>query len=114
MASLSITRAQPAEAGTATEADRQIARAVHSALEQTATVPHERIRIAVADRWVTLTGSVDLWSQREAVERIVRRIGGVRGYLSTIMVRGRRAPGARDKHSAPRRWRNKQGLATPC
>lgn len=109
-----IARAQPAEAGTAAEADRQIAQAVRSALEQTATIPHERIRIAVADRWVTLTGTVDLWSQREAVERVVRRISGVRGCLSTIMVRGRRASGARDRRSAPRRWRNRQSLPIPC
>lgn len=107
----SITPAEPAETGTAADTDREIARAVRTALQGTVTVPYERIQVTVADRWVTLKGVVDHWSQREAIERVVRRLAGVRGCHSAITVRGRRAGGTRDRRSAPRRWRNKQPLA---
>ncbi len=109
----SITRREPAEIGTTVDADREIARAVSTALQSIATVPHERIQVSVADRWVTLKGTVDRWSQREAVERAVRRLAGVRGCLSAITVRGGQARGTRDRRSAPRRWRNKQTLPAP-
>jgi osmotically-inducible protein OsmY len=108
-----LTAGESAETGTAAEADREIIRAVRAALQGIATVPHERIQVSVADRWVTLTGTVDRWSQQEAVERAVRRVARVRGCLSAITVRGGRARGTRDRRSAPRRWRNKQPLPTP-
>jgi osmotically-inducible protein OsmY len=109
----SITSGEPAEAGTGADVDREIARAVGAALQSIATVPRERIQVSVADRWVTLKGTVDRWSQREAVERAVRRLAGVRGCLSTIVVRGGEGRETRDRRSAPRRWRNKQTLPAP-
>lgn len=109
----SITTAEP-EAGTAADTDRKLARAVRAALQGTTSVPHERIDVTVADRWVTLKGTVDRWSQREASERVVRRLAGVRGCLSAITVRGGQARKTRDRPSAPHRWRNRQPLPTSC
>lgn len=113
MASTSSMNAQQVEEGTSGDADRALAHAVRTALRGTATVPHERLWVTVTDRWVTLKGTVDRWSQREAAERVVRRLAGVRGCLSAITVRGARLPRTRDKQSAPRRWHNKQSVSTP-
>ncbi len=99
---------------TAPETDRAIAREVGGALRRLASVPHERIQVSVSDRWVTLTGTVDRWSQREAVERAVRRLADVRGCLSAITVRGGREREKRDRRSAPRRWRNRPTLPASC
>lgn len=97
---------------TAPETDREIAREVGGALRELVSVPHERIRVSVSDRWVTLTGTVDRWSQREAIERAVRRLADVRGCLSAITVRGGREK--RDRRSAPHRWRNRPTLPASC
>ena len=87
-------------AGTSTATaptDAEVARTVRTALALNKAVPHERIRTRVSGRWVTLEGIVDLWSQREAAERTVRRTAGVRGLSSAIAVRARRSTQKRDR-----------------
>jgi hypothetical protein len=94
-------------AGTSTATpptDAEVARAVRTVLALNKAVPHERIRTRVSDRWVTLVGIVDLWSQREAAERAVRRIAGVRALRSAIAARAQRSTRKRDRSSTPRRW----------
>jgi osmotically-inducible protein OsmY len=40
----------------------------------------------VSNGWVSLTGTVDLWSDRESAERAIRNLQGVRGVTNTITV----------------------------
>ena len=64
--------------------DPDLARAVLDALEWNVAVPHERIRVTVDRGWITLAGQVNLAFQREAAERAVRYLHGVRGVFNQI------------------------------
>jgi len=66
--------------------DTEIAQAVRRALEWDALVPHERIQSTVSDGWVTLEGSVDVWTEREDAERAVQNLVGVRGVTDKTTV----------------------------
>lgn len=66
--------------------DPDIARAAVSALEWNASVPNDRIRVKVENGWVTLEGDVDFYFQREAAERAVRTLWGVKGVTNLITV----------------------------
>ena len=65
-----------------------------------------RIGVAVKDGIVTLSGQVDTYLQKHAVERAVRRVGGVRGIALDLEVQ----LAAHDKRSdAAMEDRKKQG-----
>ncbi len=66
--------------------DTDIAKAAADALEWNTQVPHERIKVVVRDGWVTLEGDVDWHFQREAAERSVRDLMGVKGVTNLITV----------------------------
>ena len=64
--------------------DTDIAKAAVAALRWSAPVPDEKISVAVADGWITLSGTVDWEYQRSAAARAVRDLLGVRGVTNTI------------------------------
>jgi osmotically-inducible protein OsmY len=66
--------------------DTEIAQAVRRSLEWDVFVPEEKITSTISDGWVTLEGTVDLWSQRDDAERAVRNLMGVRGVVNKITV----------------------------
>jgi osmotically-inducible protein OsmY len=66
--------------------DTEIAQAVRHALQWDVFVPDEKITSTISDGWVTLEGTVDLWSQRDDAERAVRNLMGVRGVVNKITV----------------------------
>lgn len=66
--------------------DTEIAQAVRRALEWDVFVPEQKITSMVSDGWVSLEGTVELWSQRDDAERAVRNLMGVRGVLNKITV----------------------------
>ncbi len=66
--------------------DTEIAHAVRHALAWDVMVPDDHIQSTVADGWVTLTGTVDRWSEREDAEAAVRQLVGVRGIANLIAV----------------------------
>jgi osmotically-inducible protein OsmY len=72
--------------------DADIAAAALYALEWDANVPLERVKVAVSNGWVTLTGEVDKQFQREAAERAVRRLTGVRGVTNLITIKSAPVP----------------------
>lgn len=72
--------------------DPDIARAVLDALKWNVSVPHERIKVKVEGGWVTLEGDVDWYYQKEAAERAVRYLTGVRGVDNLITVKARPLP----------------------
>jgi osmotically-inducible protein OsmY len=72
--------------GALVRSDTEIAQAVRRGLEWDVFVPDEKITSTISDGWVTLEGTVDLWSQRDAAERAVRNLMSVRGVVNKIAV----------------------------
>jgi osmotically-inducible protein OsmY len=76
-------------AGSARRSDTDIAQAALRALELDIAVPDEKIKVRVADGWVTLEGEVALQFQRSAAEHAVRRLSGVCGVTNQIRLQVR-------------------------
>ncbi len=70
----------------AARTDLDVARAVRSALEWNVLVPHDDIQSTVTDGWVSLTGVVNTYWQREDAAHAVRDLAGVRGVTNEIQV----------------------------
>lgn len=66
--------------------DIEISVAASKALEWDSLVPHESIQVTVTNGWVALEGEVTLLRERDDIERIVRRLAGVRGVYNQITV----------------------------
>lgn len=64
--------------------DKDIAEAAAAALKSNVSVPAERIKVIVRDGWVTLEGQVEFWFQKDAAERAVRELWGVKGISNLI------------------------------
>jgi osmotically-inducible protein OsmY len=62
------------------------------ALSWNISVPHDRIKVKVDKGWVTLEGDVDWYYQKEAAERAVRYLTGVKGVTNLIALRTRAMP----------------------
>ncbi|RKN51017.1 BON domain-containing protein [Micromonospora endolithica] len=73
--------------GGAEHADEDIAAAAGHALEWDAFVPVGQVEVTVSGGWVTLHGDVEWEYQRQAAERAVGRLNGVRGVGNGIAVR---------------------------
>ena len=72
--------------------DPDIARAAADALRWSVTVPADRIKVRVEQGWLTLEGNVDWYFQKEAAERTVRHLTGVKGVSNLIAVAARTSP----------------------
>ena len=72
--------------------DPDIARAAADALRWSVTVPADRIKVRVEQGWLTLEGNVDWYFQKEAAERTVRHLTGVKGVSNLITVAARTSP----------------------
>jgi osmotically-inducible protein OsmY len=78
--------------GSSERTDADIAAAAVRALEWDALVPADKIKATVSKGWVTLEGEVEWQYQREAAERDVRRLVGVKGVSNLIKVVPRTTP----------------------
>jgi osmotically-inducible protein OsmY len=77
---------------TSSRPDPDIARAALDALNWNISVPHDRIKVKVEKGWLTLEGDVDWYYQKEAAERAVKHLTGVKGVSNLVMLRARPAP----------------------
>jgi osmotically-inducible protein OsmY len=66
--------------------DPELARAAVDALKWNVLVPDDRIRVKVANGWLTLEGEVDWYYQKEEAERAVRKLRGVKGVTNLVTV----------------------------
>lgn len=66
--------------------DEQIAMAAVHALEWDAKASKNRVQVVVSDGWVTLDGTADHRFEKEAAERAIRHLIGVRGVTNRIVV----------------------------
>jgi osmotically-inducible protein OsmY len=72
--------------------DPDIARDAVQAIKLWLPFSYERIQAVVKNGWITLEGEVEWNYQREAAEKAVRRLRGVRGISNFIQVKPRVAP----------------------
>ena len=66
--------------------DTEIAQAVVAVLKWNTVVPGDRVSVSVHDGWVTLCGVVQWFHQKDAAERAVQDLSGVKGVLNNIVV----------------------------
>ena len=78
--------------GALERSDADIAHAAVNALRWHIEVPDERIQVKVTNGWITLEGQVDLYFQKEAAERAVRVLMGVKGVANLIALRATPTP----------------------
>lgn len=78
--------------GALERSDADIAHAAVNALRWHIEVPDERIQVKVTNGWITLEGEVDLYFQKEAAERAVRFLMGVKGVANLITLRATPTP----------------------
>jgi osmotically-inducible protein OsmY len=66
--------------------DSGIAHSVSQALEWNTSAPHDRVKVRVANGWVTLEGTVDHFYQARAAENVIADLMGVRGVTNRVVV----------------------------
>jgi osmotically-inducible protein OsmY len=69
--------------------DTELVQAALKALEWDVMVPSDRITVRAANGWLTLEGDVEWEYQRNAAERAVRHLTGVRGCANAILLKPR-------------------------
>jgi osmotically-inducible protein OsmY len=72
--------------------DTDIAAAAVSALKWNTSIPAEKIQVTVEKGWVTLKGEVEWQYQKEEVERVVRRLWGVKGVSNLVALKPLASP----------------------
>jgi osmotically-inducible protein OsmY len=78
--------------GASQRTDADIARAALNALEWDVWVPHHRVTVAVSDGIIKLEGEVDTQYQKQAAERVIRHLTGVKGVTNLLRVKAAVAP----------------------
>jgi osmotically-inducible protein OsmY len=69
--------------------DADVAYDVENALMRRTEVPGKTIRARVQDQWVWLVGECDFDYQREAAERAIENVAGLRGVVNSVHVKHR-------------------------
>lgn len=72
---------------TSERSDTEIAESAMTALRLNISVPVADIKLTVHDGWVTLTGQVAFWYQKQLTDTAVRHILGVKGIANEITVK---------------------------
>ena len=75
-----------AEKKSGARGDPEIARDVIHIMKADFEVPDDRIRVRVRDRVVTIEGTVERDSQKDAAENCAKRVNGVREITNKIVV----------------------------
>lgn len=78
---------------THSRSDTDLAQQVANTLEWDIEVPSDSIKARVENGWVTLEGSVDWQFQRNAAERAVRYLTGVKAVSNLVQLKSHVTPG---------------------
>lgn len=78
--------------GDARRSDGDLAAAAVRALEWDVQVPNQLVKVRISDGWLTLEGEVEWQYQRQAAERAVHQLQGVRGVSNQITLKARVTP----------------------
>ncbi len=70
----------------AKRSDTDIASAAMIALKSNISVPSDKVKITVQDGWISITGKVDWWYQKNAAEMAVHYLRGVRGVSNNLTI----------------------------
>jgi osmotically-inducible protein OsmY len=68
-------------------ADDQLAKRAVDILDWDSVVPDRAIQVLVRNGWVTLTGDVDWYFQKQSAEDDIRKLSGVRGIINNIVIK---------------------------
>ncbi|MGA2310651.1 MAG: BON domain-containing protein [Candidatus Bathyarchaeia archaeon] len=68
-------------------ADEDMAQSATKVLNWNYWVPRDRVKVRVQDGWITLTGDVDWYYQKEHAENAVRHLVGVLGVTNSITIK---------------------------
>jgi osmotically-inducible protein OsmY len=68
-------------------ADKEIAQLATKVLENNFWVPRDRVKVMVQDGWITLSGNVDWYYQKQRAEEAVRHLIGVVGVTNSITIK---------------------------
>jgi osmotically-inducible protein OsmY len=72
--------------------DDEIAKQAVAMLGWHTSLPKDRIQVKVQQGWITLSGEVDWYYQKEAAAETVRRLNGVRGVNNLVIIKSRVLP----------------------
>lgn len=78
--------------GDSHRSDGDLAAAAVRALEWDVNVPNDRIKVRIAGGWLTLEGQVEWQYQRQAAERAVLHLMGIRGVSNQLTLTPRITP----------------------
>jgi osmotically-inducible protein OsmY len=67
--------------------DEDIARSATNVLKWNFWVPHDSVKVMVQNGWITLSGEVDWWYQKEYAEDAVRHMIGISGVTNRITIK---------------------------
>jgi osmotically-inducible protein OsmY len=68
-------------------ADEDMAQSATNILNWNSWVPRDRVKVMVQDGWITLSGNVDWYYQKEHAENAVRHLIGVVGVTNSITIK---------------------------
>ena len=69
--------------------DDQIAQRALDIIAWDTTIPEEKVKVKVQKGWITRSGEVDWYFQRNAAEAAVRKLSGVTGITNAITIKPR-------------------------
>ena len=55
-------------------------------LDANGLVPKDALTVSVTDGWVTLSGNVRHYYQRQEAERVIKHLSGIKGFTSDVTV----------------------------
>jgi osmotically-inducible protein OsmY len=68
-------------------ADEDMAQSATNVLNWNSWVPRDRVKVMVQDGWITLSGNVDWYYQKQRAEEAVRHLIGVLGVTNSITIK---------------------------
>ena len=74
-------------AGSYKRADKDIAKSATDVLDWNILVPSNRVKVMVQDGWITLSGDVGWYYQKQHAEDVVRHLIGVVGVTNSITIK---------------------------